>query len=119
MNSPKKFRIKDIPAAMGTARGQFGIVRMPKNSVARVQVGAGLPDFVFDLKLNVTSFKVKVPGRLTVVVNGTTFNAKAKKELARAKRGDVILIFDIEATIDGNSSYKLKKVLPVSIEITN
>lgn len=119
VKSEVPFRVKDIPAAMGTARGQFGIVRMPKNSVARVQIGAGLPDFVFDLKLNVSSFKVKVPNQLTVVVRGTTFSAQAKKVLARARRGDVITIFDIEATIDGNSSYKLKKVLPVNIEITN
>ena len=119
ITSTKPFRVKDIPAAMGSVRGDFGIVRMPKNSVARVVVGAGLPDFVFDLKLNVSSFKVKVPGQLTVVVNGTTFSAQAKKVLARARRGDVITIFDIEATIQGNSSYKLKRVLPVSIEITN
>ncbi|MDG2194655.1 MAG: gliding motility protein GldM [Polaribacter sp.] len=119
VKSEVPFRVKDIPAAMGTARGQFGIVRMPKNSVARVKVGAGLPDFVFDLKLNVSSFKVKVPNQLTVVVKGTKFNAQAKKVLAKARRGDVITIFDIEATIAGNSSYKLKKVLPVNIEITN
>ncbi|MBL4905068.1 MAG: gliding motility protein GldM, partial [Flavobacteriaceae bacterium] len=84
ITSTKPFRVKDIPAAMGSVRGDFGIVRMPKNSVARVVVGAGLPDFVFDLKLNVSSFKVKVPGQLTVVVNGTTFSAQAKKVLARA-----------------------------------
>jgi len=119
VTSKKPFRVKDIPAAMGTARGEFGIVRMPKNSVSRVVVGAGLPDFVFDLDLIVSSFKVKVPRQLTVVVNGTTFSAAAKKILARARRGDVITIFDIKATIKGNSSYKLKKVLPVSIEITN
>ncbi len=119
VNSPKKFRVKDIPAAMGMARGDFGIVRMPKSSVSRATIGAGLPDFVFDLKLKVNSFKVKVPGQLTVIVRGTTFNAAAKKALNRARRGDVITIFDIEAVIENNTSYKLKKVMPVSIEISN
>ena len=119
INSPKKFRIKDIPPAMGTARGEFGIVKMPKTSVGRVVVGAGLPDFVFDLKLKVNKFTIKVPGQLAVTVNGTTFNAAAKKAIARARRGDVITIFDIEAVIENNTSYKLKKVMPVSIEITN
>ena len=119
VNSPKTFRVKDIPAAMGSARGEFGIVRMPKTSVARVVIGAGLPDFVFDLKLKVTSFKVKVPGLLAVLVNGTTFSAAAKKNIARARRGDVITIFDIEAVIENNTSYKLKRVIPVSIEISN
>ncbi|MFN0729711.1 type IX secretion system motor protein PorM/GldM [Polaribacter gochangensis] len=119
INSSKKFRVKDIPAAMGSARGEFGLVKMPKTSAARVVIGAGLPDFVFDLKLKVTSFKVKVQGQLTVLVNGTTFNAAAKKALQRARRGDVVTIFDIEAVIENNTSYKLKKVLPVSIEISN
>ena len=119
INTPKTFRIKDIPAAMGSARGQFGIVRMPKASLGRTAIGAGLPDFVFDLKLRVNSFKVKVPGQVTVIVNGTSFNAQAKKALSKARRGDVVTVFDIKASIVGNSSYTLRKVLPVSIEITN
>ena len=119
VNSKKTFRIKDIPAAMASARGQYGIVPMPKASLGRTPIGAGLPDFVFDLKLKVNSFKVKVPGQVTVVVSGTVFNARAKKALSKAKRGDVVTIFDINASIVGNSSYKLKKVLPVSIQITN
>ena len=119
INSKATFRIKDIPAAMGSVRGQYGVVGMPKASLARTAVAAGLPDFEFDLKLKVNSFKVKVPGQVTVLVKGTTFNAAAKKVLAKSKRGDVITIYDIEATVIGNSSYKLKKVLPVSIEVTN
>ena len=54
-----------------------------------------------------------------MIVNGSTFSAQAKKVLAKARRGDVVTVYDINATIVGNSSYKLKKVLPVSIEITN
>jgi len=104
---------------MGTARNQFGTVRMPKSGLARTPIGADLPDFVFDLKLKVNSFKVKVPGQVTVIVNGTTFNAQARKALAKARRGDIIHIFDIKAVIENNTSYQLKKVLPVSIEITN
>jgi len=119
INSSKKFRVKDIPAAQASARGEFGLVKMPKTSVARAEIGAGLPDFVFDLQLKVTSFKVKVPGQLTVLVTGTSFNAAAKKALARARRGDQITIFDIVAVIENNTSYKLKQVLPVIIEISN
>ncbi|WP_299670338.1 gliding motility protein GldM [uncultured Polaribacter sp.] len=119
VNSSKTFRVKDIPAAMASARGQYGVVRMPKSSLGNTPIGAGLPDFVFDLQLKVNSFKVKVPGQVTVLVTGKTFNAQAKKALSKARRGDVITIYDVIATIIGNSSYKLKKVLPVSIELTN
>ena len=119
VTSKKEFRIKDIPPAMASARGKYGVVRMPKTSLGRTPIGAGLPDFVFDLKLKVNSFKLKVPGQVTVLVKGNTFNVQAKKALSKARRGDVVTIFDINASIIGNSSYKLQKVLPVSIEITN
>lgn len=112
------FRVKDIPAAMGTVRGQYGTVRMPKSGLANTPIGAGLPDFLFDLDLEVLSFKVKVPGQLAIIVKGTKLSAAAKKALSKARRGDMINIFDIKAIIK-NSSYKLKKVLPVNIELTN
>ena len=118
VNTNTPFRIKDIPAAMGTIRGQYGTVRMPKSGLGNTPVGAGLPDFLFDLNLQVISFKVKVPGQLAIIVKGTKFSAAAKKALSKAKRGDMINIFDIKASIK-NNSYKLKKVLPVNIELTN
>ncbi|QNM84491.1 gliding motility protein GldM [Polaribacter pectinis] len=116
VNSKATFRIKDIPAAMGSVRNQFGTVRMPKSGLSNAPIAAGLPDFEFDLKINVTSFKVKVPGQLTIIVNGSRLNAAAKKALSKARRGDIINIYGIEATANGT---KLKKVLPVAIELTN
>ena len=116
VNSKATFRIKDIPAAMGSVRGQYGTVRMPKSGLANSPISAGLPDFEFDLKINVLSFKIKVPGELTIIVNGTTLNAAAKNVLSKAKRGDIINIYDIKATANG---YNLKQVLPVNIELTN
>jgi gliding motility-associated protein GldM len=118
IKTPKTFRVKDIPAAMGSVRGQYGTVRMPKSGLVNTPISAGLPDFLFDLDLQVTSFKVKVPGQLAIIVKGTKFNAAAKKALSKARRGDMINIFDIKAEIK-NNSYKLKKVLPVNIELTN
>ncbi len=118
INTPKTFRIKDIPAAAGTVRGDFGVVPMPKSSLNNTPIKAELPDFVFDLQLDVQGFTVKVPGQLAVKVNGSKFDARAKKVLAKARRGDVITIFDIQAT-ERTKGTKLKKVLPVSIQITN
>ncbi|WP_166384457.1 gliding motility protein GldM [Polaribacter sp. 11A2H] len=116
VNSKATFRIKDIPAAMGSVRGQYGTVRMPKSGLANAPIAAGLPDFEFDLSIRVQSFKIKVPGELTIIVNGSSLNAAAKQKLAKAKRGDQINIFDIKATANG---VNLKQVLPVSIELTN
>lgn len=118
ITTPKTFRIKDIPAAAGTVRGDFGVVNMPKSSLSNTPVGAALPDFVFDLQLVVQGFTVKVPGQLAVKCTGTRLSAKAKKALAKARRGDVITIFDIKA-IEKTKGTPIKKVLPVSISITN
>ncbi|MDG1698465.1 MAG: gliding motility protein GldM [Polaribacter sp.] len=116
VTSKKEFRIKDIPAAMGSVRGQYGIVKMPKSGLSNAPITAGLPDFEFDLTIKVQSFKIKVPRKLTVVVNGSKLNARAKKLLSTAKRGDMITIFGIEATADG---VRIKEVRPVSIDLIN
>jgi len=113
------FRIKDIPKPTGTISGKDGFAKLPKRNVEIGTVAAKLDDFVFDLPINVTSFKVKVPGQPTVAVAGTKMNAQAKSAIKKARKGDVIAIFDIKASISGNSSYRLKGVSTVTIEVTN
>ncbi|MBT5871413.1 MAG: hypothetical protein HOH44_06985, partial [Bacteroidetes bacterium] len=46
-------------------------------------------------------------------------NSQASGALKRAKRGETLQIFDITANIAGNSGYKLKKISPICIELTN
>lgn len=118
INTPKKFRIKNIPAAAGTVRNDFGVVSMPKTSLKNTPIGAALPDFVFDLELVVQGFTIKVPGQLAVKCTGTKLNARANKALDKARRGDVITIFDIQA-VEKTKGVKIDKVLPVSIRISN
>lgn len=117
-SAPVKFRIKSIPQAMASLRGKFGTTKMPKTSLAKATITAGMPDFLFDLKFRVTGFKVKVPGRTTVIVNGAKLNAQAQKAIAKAKRGDIVTIFDVKTVILGNSKLKLPAALPISVEIT-
>lgn len=116
---PVKFRIKDIPPPAATIRKQFGSIRMPKSSLAKSSIDAELVDFDFDLKLRVSSFKIKIPGQSTVVVKGTRLDARAQRALVKARRGDVISIFDVKASIIGNSTYRLKGVMPLNVELTN
>lgn len=115
----KTFRIKDIPKPTGTFSGQPGLVKLPKNSVEIGKVGAVLDDFDFELPIQVTSFKMKVPGQPTVKVSGTRLNGQAKNALRKAKRGSQATFFDIKAKIKGNSSYRLKTVSPVVVELAN
>ncbi|RSK39958.1 type IX secretion system motor protein PorM/GldM [Mangrovimonas spongiae] len=115
----KTFRIKDIPKPTGTIAGQPGIVKLPRNNVQIATIGAELEDFDFELPIVVSEFKIKVPGQPSVRVSGTKLNSQAKNALRKARRGDQVAIFDIKASIRGNSSYKLKSVSPVVVEITN
>lgn len=119
VSSGQTFRIKDIPAPTGSVRMEYGALRMPRESLAKATIGAAIPDFEFDLNLVISGFKVKVPGQATIIVNGSRFDDQAQRALERAKIGDIIIIFDVKAQIQNNTSYKLKNVLPVSIELTN
>ncbi len=119
VGSKSEFRIKDIPAPVGAIRGETGIVRMERGGLEIASVSAVLEDFDFDLNINVTGFSFRVAGQPTVTVNGTRLDAAAKGALRRAKRGETVQIFDINASLAGNSSYKLKKIAPVLIELTN
>lgn len=116
------FRIKDIPRPMGTIRGEDGdggCVRMQRAGLEKSSIGAALQDFDFDLKLNVTGFSFKVSGQPTIKVSGRKLSSEASGALRRAKRGETVQIFDINANLAGNSGYKLKRISPICIELTN
>lgn len=122
ISTPAEFRIKDIPRPTGTIRGEDGngaAVPMQRNGLEIASVGATLLDFDFDLNLQVTGFSFKVSGQPTVVVNGRKLDDRAKAALRRAKRGETVQIFDIKAQIANNSGYKLQRISPVIIELTN
>ncbi len=122
VSDQKKFRIKDIPRPTGTIRGEDGnggCVRMQRQGLEISSVGAALPDFDFDLSLRVTGFSFKVPGQPTIKVSGSKLNSSAKAALRRAKRGETVQIFDINAKLASNSGYKLKRISPICIELTN
>lgn len=122
ISTSSPFRIKDIPRPTGTVRGEDGgggALRMERQGLEIASVGAALVDFDFDLTLNVTSFSFKVAGQPTIRVSGNKLNNEAKSALRRAKRGETVQIFDINANLSGNSGYLLKKISPVFIELTN
>lgn len=119
VTSKKLFRVKDVPEATTMIRGESGVISLPKSSVLGLRIDAGLPDFVFDLNLEVTGFKLKVPGQLAIFVSGNVMDERSKSLIRRAKKGDIINIFEVKAKILGKSSYQLKKVSPISVEIIN
>lgn len=119
ISSSQNFRIKDIPAPVAAVRGEYGMIKMPKSTLQKATISSVLPDFVFDLSINTSGFSVKVPGQPTVVVKGNKFDAAAIRVLERARKGDVVVIFDLKQSLSGNSGYYLKNASPVNVEITN
>lgn len=114
------FRIKDIPRPTGTIRGDAsGSMKMNRSSIEASPIGAELTDFDFELNLKINSFKFRAGDAATVQVQGGRLNSAAKSALKRAKRGSTVQIFDIKASIQGNSGYRLKPVSPILIELSN
>ncbi|MFD0964296.1 type IX secretion system motor protein PorM/GldM [Pseudofulvibacter geojedonensis] len=114
----KKFRIKDIPRPQAAVSGAVGTVKKSKNSLKNSSISAVLEGFAFDLKLQVTTFKFKVPGQATITCNGSRLNDRAKSALMRAKRGESIQIFDMKTKVVG-SPVKTKPASPCIVELTN
>ncbi len=112
----KVFRIKGIPAPVGAIGGEMGIVKGAKSRLEVSQVSAKLPDFDFNVNLNVVGFTLKVTGQAAVIVSGDRVNAQCKTALQRATRGDQVTISDIKTKLVG-SDIMLSRTAPVIYEI--
>ncbi|MFT6748139.1 MAG: gliding motility-associated protein GldM [Flavobacterium sp.] len=118
VSDKKMFRIKNIPAPAGAIAGTVGTVPGAKSRLEVSTVSAVLEDFLYDLKFRVTQFAFKVPGQATIIVNGDRVNAQCKAALARAGRGDQIIISDIKTVLVGDGSgIKTKPAASVIYEI--
>ncbi|MGQ7946539.1 type IX secretion system motor protein PorM/GldM [Flavobacterium sp. WC2509] len=116
VSDKKSFRIKGIPAPVGAIGGEMGIVKGAKSRLEVSQVSAKLPDFDFNVNLNVVGFTLKVTGQAAVIVSGDRVNAQCKTALARATRGDQVTISDIKTKLVG-SDIMLSRTAPVIYEI--
>jgi len=112
----KMFRIKSIPSPVGAIGGVIGSTSGQKSRLEVSQVTAVLEDFDFEVNLKVVQFSFKVPGQPTVIVTGDRVNAQCKNALARATRGEQVIISEIKTKLEG-SNIELKKTAAVIYEI--
>ena len=96
----KEFRIKGLPAPTGLIRG-VAAAKGSKDNLGVCSVSAVMEDFDFPVTVNVSQFNIKVPGQPTIVVSGNKMDARAKSAIAKAGRGDVIVISEIKASFSG------------------
>ncbi|RTY90946.1 gliding motility protein GldM [Flavobacterium sp. GT3R68] len=112
----KVFRIKSIPAPTGAIGGTPRMVKGAKSRLEVSQISAIMEDFDFEVDLKVTGFSLKVAGQPTVVVSGDRVNAQCKAALARAGRGDQVIISEIKTKLVG-SDILLSRTSSVIYEI--
>lgn len=116
VSDKKVFRIKNIPAPLGAIGGVTGVQKGAKSRLQVSKISAVLPDFLYDLNFEVTSFTFKVPGQPAIIVNGGAVDGKCAAALARAAKGDQITISDIKSRIAGQN-IKPQTAAPVIYEI--
>jgi gliding motility-associated protein GldM len=118
VSDSKIFRIKNIPAPAGAIGGTVGVTKGAKSRLEVSQITAILPDFLYDLKFQVTQFTFKVPGQAAIIVNGDRVNAQCKAAMAKTSRGDQATISDIKTKILGvDANLKIQTAAPVIYEI--
>ena len=100
MSSAQVFRIKGLPAPTGKVGGSEKN-KGPKSNLEVCSVTAVMEDFDFPVTVNVTQFNVRVPGQPTIVVSGNRMDARAKSAIAKAQKGDVVVISEIKASFSG------------------
>lgn len=109
------FRIKNIPPPRGEIRGKSYDI-MPANMISKQTLTATLKDFDFPVSFNVVSFKVKVPGKATLSVNGNSL-APVESLTKGLRSGDNVAIFDVQATAQGLSGVVLPNISGVVISV--
>ena len=110
-----EYRIKGIPRPQGQIRGK-AVNFMPATSIPNQIVVAALPDFDFPVSFTVNSFILKLPGRAGSMIQGSSLSA-AEGLLRNLRPGDVVQIYDIQATATGLGNQRLKEISPVTINV--
>lgn len=93
----------------GLVNSEKGEVTMIRTTLRQAKVSAIRTKD--NKRFSVTSFKVKVPGLLTVYVEGDQLTEEAIRTIDKAKPGQLVTIFDIKAVDEnGNRQGKVKEV---------
>jgi hypothetical protein len=97
----KEFRVKAVPNPIATVGGQKGGMIAKNILMAQAGVIATMPpDFDFDLKFNVTGFKVGtiIQGFLQEkTIKGPRFNQEVVNLINNVSKGNPVMITDIQA----------------------
>lgn len=102
---PQDFRIKPLPAALGSV--EIGSKKFDSGSIEREFVSAGKiaakfpEDFDYNLNVTVKSFNIKVGSRAGVPINSNQLKGSRviSSYLKTAKKDDLVYIYNIDAQV--------------------
>lgn len=112
-----KYMVKKLPPLVGTVRGRSAVA-MPASSIKNQVISVDMPGFVYPVSFTVTGFKVKVPGKPTLSVNGNSLSDAANL-FTNLRMGDKVSIMDIQVTATGMGNSIPKTPSNVTINVTN
>jgi len=116
----KVFRIMGLPPPDGTIEGfeNYGpYLKMTKEELKNAIISIHLPNFLFEVRVPVVEFSVKIPRHEIITVKGNTFPEEIKKLLAKVKKKSIISITHI--TYPSSPNAMPKRVTPFTVEITD
>jgi len=94
------FRVKVIPAARGTIRGEFAS-KGPVENLMMSSVGAKMEDFDFEVNITVTECIAVFPRIGSTKLSQGKMNAEAQRMAERLKPGDVVRFTNIKTKLSG------------------
>lgn len=111
------FRIKGLPAIVGTVNEINTYVLLKRDNILKAIVSTEMEDFIFVDKTSdffkVNSFEIKFPDGKILQIEGNTFTKVAYNEIIKLKKGEVFEIISIDygPQMDGLK----RKVFPIQV----
>lgn len=113
------FRIKGLPAPIGTLNGEYSTKRnliFTLEETREAKIGIKYIDLLFDVKFEVTQFSIKIPRFDTITIEGNVITDEVVELLKKVKKNDFILIRDIKTNYMFGDGFH-KSIRPIIFQI--
>ncbi len=105
VSDSKVYRIKNLPSSEGAFGGETESASGSLNRLGTATLSAKFPsDFDYDLRLDVTRFSFKVPGRASIDVVGNRLNAECQRLIANLGSGTIVKFSNIKTKVVGSDA---------------
>lgn len=96
----KTLRVKPMPTIRYIINGKpCNECPFTREQLAKAEISVEAADCNYFEPAIITGFKLKIPGEKTIDVKGPKFDSRTIKKIMNAKRGDIIIISEVNGTI--------------------